>query len=222
MLSICMLCTFCSFFPKEQVYFNFMAAVTICSDFGAPQNKVSHCFHCFPIYLHEVMGLDAMILVFWMLSFKSTFSPSFFTFIMRLFSSILSAIRVVLSPYLRLLIFLPAILIPAWASSSLAFHMMYSAYKLNKQVVNNTQLWCTPFPVWNQSVVPCSNCCFHVLTVPVLAVASWPAYMILPISQLQKWEHRGRLHLLSQDSIAGVKDFSSTPSLLEQQGSRVP
>ena len=36
---------------KEQVSFNFMAAVTICSDFGAPQNKVCHCFHCFPIYL---------------------------------------------------------------------------------------------------------------------------------------------------------------------------
>ena len=35
----------------EQVSFNFMAAVTIYSDFGAPQNKVSHCFHCFPIYL---------------------------------------------------------------------------------------------------------------------------------------------------------------------------
>ena len=135
-----------------------MAAVTICSDFGAPQNEVSHCFHCFPIYLpwsegtryheydvncrffvdglivlrklpsvpnlsvfnmlsrlviaflprskhlliswlqspsavilelpkikfltvsnvspslcHKVMGLDAMILVFWMLSFKPTF-----------------------------------------------------------------------------------------------------------------------------------------------------
>ena len=30
---------------------NFMSAVTICSDFGAPKNKVSHCFHCFPIYL---------------------------------------------------------------------------------------------------------------------------------------------------------------------------
>ena len=28
-----------------------MAAVTICSDFGAQKNKVSHCFHCFPIYL---------------------------------------------------------------------------------------------------------------------------------------------------------------------------
>ena len=40
-----------------------MAAVTICSDFGAPQNKISHYFHCFSI-CREVMGLDAMILVF--------------------------------------------------------------------------------------------------------------------------------------------------------------
>ena len=36
-----------SFFSKEQVSSNFMAAVTICSDFGAQENKVSHCFHCF-------------------------------------------------------------------------------------------------------------------------------------------------------------------------------
>ena len=36
---------------KEQAYFNFMAAVTICSDFGAQKNKVCHCFLCFPIYL---------------------------------------------------------------------------------------------------------------------------------------------------------------------------
>ena len=45
----------------------------------------------------------------------------------------LSAIRVVSSAYLRLLIFLLAILIPACASSSPAFLMMYSAYKLNNQ-----------------------------------------------------------------------------------------
>ena len=38
-------------FSKEQVSFNFMAAVTICSDFGSQENKVCHCFHCFPIYL---------------------------------------------------------------------------------------------------------------------------------------------------------------------------
>ena len=52
------------FSSKKQASLNFMAAVTICSDFGAHQNKVSHCFHCFPIYLHKVMGPDAMILVF--------------------------------------------------------------------------------------------------------------------------------------------------------------
>ena len=113
------------------------------------------------------MGPDGMILVFWMLSFKSTFSLSdSFTFIKRLFSSSsLSAIRVVSSAYLRLLIFLPAILIPAYASSSPVFLMMYSAYKLNKQG-DNIQPWHTPFLIWNQSVVPCS----------VLTVASWAAY----------------------------------------------
>ena len=36
---------------KEQASFNFMAAVSICSDFGAQENKVCHCFHCFPLYL---------------------------------------------------------------------------------------------------------------------------------------------------------------------------
>ena len=62
-----------------------------------------------------------------MLSFKPTFSLSSFTFIKRLFSSSpLSAIRVVSSAYLRLLIFLLVILIPACASPSPAFLMMYS------------------------------------------------------------------------------------------------
>ena len=42
---------------------------------------------------------------------------------------------------------------------------MYSAYKLNKQG-DNIQPWCTPFPIWNKSVVPC----------PVLTAASWLAY----------------------------------------------
>ena len=66
-----------------------------------------------PSICHEVMGQDAMILVFLMLSFKPNFSLSSFTFIKRLFSSLLSAIRVVSSAYLRLLVFLLAILIPA-------------------------------------------------------------------------------------------------------------
>ena len=80
-----------------------------------------------PSICHEVMGTDAIIL-FWMLSFKPTFSLSSFIFIERRFSYCsLSAIRVVSSAYLRLLIFLPAILIPACASSSPVFLMMYSA-----------------------------------------------------------------------------------------------
>ena len=64
-----------------------------------------------PSICHEVIGPDAIIFHI----------------------SSLSAIRVVLSAYLRLLIFLPAILIPACASSSPAFLMMYSAEKLNNQ-----------------------------------------------------------------------------------------
>ena len=82
-----------------------------------------------PYICHEVMGPHVMIFVFWMLSFKPTFSLSPFTLIKRLFSSYsLSAIRVVSSAHLRLLIFLPEILIPAYASSIPAFCMVYSAY----------------------------------------------------------------------------------------------
>ena len=115
-----------------------------------------------PSVCYEVIGLDTMILVFWILSFKPTFSLPCFTFIKRLFSSSsLSAIRVVSPAYLRFLIFLPAILIPACTSSSPAFPMKYSTYKLNKQS-DNIQ----PFPTWNQCVVPC----------PVLTVTSWLAY----------------------------------------------
>ena len=93
----------------------------------------------------------------------------FLTFIKRFFSSSwLSAMKVVSSAYLRLLMFLPAILIPACASSNLAFCMMYSAYKLNNQG-ENAPPWHTPFPICNQSAVPC----------PVLTVASWPVYRLL-------------------------------------------
>ena len=103
-----------------------MAAITICSDFGAQKNKVNHCFHCFPIYLPWSDGMDAVIFVFWILSFKAAFSLSFFTFIQRLFSSSsLSVIRVLSSAHLRLLIFPLAVLIPACTSSSPGFHIMY-------------------------------------------------------------------------------------------------
>ena len=139
-----------------------MAAVTICNNFGAQENKVCHCFHS------QVMGTDALMLVFWMLNFKPAFSLSSFNFFKRFSFSLLSAIRVVSSAYLRLLILLLAILIPACASSSLAFCLICSAYKLNKQE-DNILPWHTPFPIWNQFIVPCL----------VLTVSSWPAYRFL-------------------------------------------
>ena len=85
-----------------------------------PKKIKSVSFHYFPNICHEVMGWDAMNFLFGMFCFKPVvffFSPSSFTFIKRLFSSsLLSAIRLVSSAYLRLLIFHPAILIPACAS----------------------------------------------------------------------------------------------------------
>ena len=119
--------TLFNFSSKEQTSFIFMAAVTIRSDFRAQENKICHCFHFFPFYCREVMGTDAMVLVLLMLSFKPAFSLLSFTLKRLFISSSLSAIRVISSAYLRLLIFLPATLITACPSSSPAFHMMYSA-----------------------------------------------------------------------------------------------
>ena len=79
----------CISFPsKEQVSFNFMAAVTVCSYFGAQEDKIYHCFHFFPIYLPWSDGtmitsfFNAMILAFFILSFKPVFF--FFTLLFHL------------------------------------------------------------------------------------------------------------------------------------------
>ena len=50
------------------------------SDFGVQENKICHFFHFFPSICHEVMVPDAMILVFWMLTFK----PALFTLLFHL------------------------------------------------------------------------------------------------------------------------------------------
>ena len=124
-----------AFFPRNKCIF--MAAVTICNDFGAPQNKVCHCFHSIPIYLPWSDGTKCHDFVFWMLSSKPAFSLSSLTFIKKLFRkkkkrSSLDPFHFLPSPAdLQLLILLPAILIPVCASSSPALCMIYSAYKLN-------------------------------------------------------------------------------------------
>ena len=147
-----------------------MAAVTICSDFLSQENKVCHCFHCFPIYLTWNDGARCHDLAFWTLNFKPAFSLSsslssrgflvLFTFCHK--DGVICISEVIdISPgnlYSSLSIIQPG----------LSFHIMYSAYKLNKQG-DSIQPWRTPFPIWNQSVVPC----------PVLTVASLPAYRFL-------------------------------------------
>ena len=142
-----------------------MAAVTICSDFRAQEEEICHYFHLFPSICHEVMGpcFFSYLVLSWL------FHSSSFTLDKRLFSSSsLTAVRVVSSTYLRLFMFLPPVLIPACNSPSLAFLIMSSACRLNKQG-DSSQPCCTPFLILNQSVVP-----YRVLT-----VASWPAYRFL-------------------------------------------
>ena len=133
-----------------------MAAVIVCGDFRALKNKVYPCFHCFPIYFPWSDGTRCHDL-----SFKPAFPLSSFTFIKRHFSSsLLSAVRVVSSAYLKLLVFPLEILIPACASSSPAILVMYSAYKLNKQG-DNIQPWCTPFLFGTSLLLHVQyNCCF--------------------------------------------------------------
>ena len=151
--SKCLLFHGCSHHPKR---------------FGSPREYLSllPCFHL--LFAMKWWNQMPWSWFFLMLSFKPAF-PLSFTFIKRLFtSSLLLAIRVASSVYLKLLIFLPAILITGCTSSSPAFHMMYSAKKLNKQG-DNIQPCRTPFPILNQSVVPYK----------VLMVASWLAYRSL-------------------------------------------
>ena len=129
-----------------------MAAVTLCSDFGAPQNEVCHSFHFFLIYLPWSDGTRCNDLLF----FECWSLNQLFHFPLSLSSrgslvlhfcqkgGIISMSEVIdISP---------SILIPVCASSSPAFRMMYSAYKLNKQS-DYIQPWRTPSPLWNQSIV---------------------------------------------------------------------
>ena len=134
-------------------------------NFGAQEKKICNCFHFFTKYFPWSDGIRCCDLSFF--NVKPAFS--FSSIIKRLFRfSSLSVMRVVSFKYLRFLIFLLAILIPACDSSSLEFHMAYSACKLNKQG-DNIQHSHTPFPILNQSVVPRLG----------LTVISWPAHRFL-------------------------------------------
>ena len=134
-----------------------MAAVTNSSDFGTQEKKICHCFQIFPMYWPWSDGTRCHDFSFSNVELKVSFSLSSFTFSKRLFSSSsLSAIECI--------IFISKVVDISYCnldsnldSSSLAFHMMYCAYKLNKQatihslVILLSQFWISQFS--------CSNCC---------------------------------------------------------------
>ena len=68
-----------AFLPRSKS-FNYMAAVTICSDFGAQENKVCHCLHCFPLYLSWSDETVCPVLSF----LNVEFSVSFFILLLHL------------------------------------------------------------------------------------------------------------------------------------------
>ena len=142
-----------------------MAAITICSDFWSPPKIKSNTTSTVsPSVYHEVMRPDAMILVFWMLSFKPAFHfhqealRFLFAFCCKGAVTCVSEITDISHGNFD----------SSCVSSSPAFLLMSFAYKLNKQG-DNIQPLHTPFPICNQSIVPCL----------VLTVASWPAYRFL-------------------------------------------
>ena len=112
------LTTFVIALPPRGKHLIFMAAVAV---YAQPNKIKSVSTSTFSLsFCYELMRLDVMILVFWMLNFKPLFSFSFFILTNSLFSSSsFSAIRMVSSAYLRLLVFLLAILIPTCDSSNL-------------------------------------------------------------------------------------------------------
>ena len=142
-----------------------MAAVTFCSDFAAKENKICHWFHFFPI-CPEVIVPDVRILVFecWVLSqlLYSLPFPSPKSYLLLLHFTLLEWYHLLIWRYWY---FSQKSWFQLESNSSMAFCMMYSPCKLNKQG-DNKEPCCTPFPILNYSIVPC----------PVLTFASWPTY----------------------------------------------
>ena len=109
--------------------------------FGAQEEKICHYFHIFPFYLPWSSGAGCDDLSFLIFSLKPALSLSSLTLIKRLFSSsLLSVIRVVSSAYLRLLMFLPPILILAYSSSPSGI----TALSWQRSLHNSMKLWAMP------------------------------------------------------------------------------
>ena len=128
-----------------------------------PQNNICHCF---PICLPWSDGTRCHDLSFLNVEFQTNFFTLCFCFhqeaLQLIFAFCHKGSVICISVVIDIS---PGNLDFSLHSSSPQFLMLYSAYSLKKQG-DNIQPWCTPFPIWNQSAVPC----------PVLTVTSWPGY----------------------------------------------
>ena len=126
-----------------------------------------------------------------MLSFKPIFSTPLFYFHQEVFSSSLSAIRLLSYTYLSLLIFFPAILIPACVSSSLVFCVIYSAYKLNMH-------YCLYFSFILKFITSFKVLCWSIADLQYRVgfeyTAGWFSYAYIHSSRLSQNIEQGSLH----------------------------
>ena len=145
-----------------------MAAVTICSDFVSQENRLS-LFPLFPHLFATSDGSGCHELHFFECRVLSQLFHSPLSLSSR--GSSLSAIRVVSSAYLSLLIFLPAILITACASSSLTFRMTFLQFS-SVQSLSHVRLFATPWIAARQAFLSITNS----QSSPKLMSSSWWCY----------------------------------------------
>ena len=127
-----------------------MAAVTICSGFGAQENKICHCFYFFPFCLPWSDRIRCHNLSFFERRVLSRLFHSL-TLIKRLVSSSsFSATRLISSAYLRLF-FSPSNLYSSCDSFSPAFCMMYSAYEL--KIRHSPTKHSTTMHIWKSALI---------------------------------------------------------------------
>ena len=171
------LCRFVIAFLPRRKHLLISWLQSLFSDFGVQENKVCHCFFFALIYLPRNDETRCHDLNFWMLSFKLAFSLSSITLIKTLFSSsLLSAISVHIICVSEVAdISLGNLDFSLWVIQPSISHDVLSC-KLNNEG-DNIQPWHIPFPILNQSVVPCK----------VLTVASWCAWRFL--RRQVKWSH---------------------------------
>ena len=120
--------------------------------FGAQEEKICHCFHFDPFYLLWSDGTGCCDLVFLMLSFKPDSSLSAYTFFKKLFSSSsLSAIRVVSSAYLRLLITINSVLLRFYFHGYFPSSCYLKSYQVVLLVMQLPMQETKVNPVWGRS-----------------------------------------------------------------------